>query len=582
MGPLSLRLQSTSMDVRVWVGVLGSLALAAQAPAPPAQQAADLVFRGGMVFTADPARPAARAVAVKDGRIAYVGDDAGVQPFTGRSTRIMELGGDMLVPGFHDSHIHLASGGLRLLACDLARDASAQAIVAHVVRCARERLKAAWITGSGWQPSAFADILPTRLQLDAVIKDRPAFFGSADGRMLWANSRALDAAGITAATPDPPGGRIDRDPLTREPTGVLRDLAGDLVRRAAPRPSQQDYEEAILRALVVANSFGITSVHDAMMEDAVVPAFVALDKRSALTARVTASAMLSPAVQQTKDVPDEIVRLGRLRTETWGNRFRMIGVKVGVDGALDGRTAALLEPYAGTTDLGPTLVKPDVLQALVVALDRAKFTVHVHAIGDRATRMSLDAVAAARAENGLDGPIHQIAHLQLVHPTDIARFAALRVAANVQGLWACRDPETERFVEPLLGSERSRRLYPLGSLARAGVLIVGGSDWSVTSMNPVEAMQVAVTRRGLAAEAGPAWLPDEAMTLGAMLGAYTINGARIQQQDDQVGSIVVGKAADLVVLDRDVTAIPAATVAAARVRFTFVEGRQVHPIVGNR
>lgn len=565
------------------VAALSGLALAAQAPQPPVQAAAaDLVFRGGTVYTADPALPTARAVAVKDGRIVYVGDDAGVQAFTGRSTRIMEIGGDMLLPGFHDSHIHLAPGGIRLFECDLSRDDAAPLVLAHVARCARERPKAAWITGGGWQPSAFSDAPPTRTQLDALIKDRPAFFNSADGRALWANSRALDAAGITATTPDPAGGRIERDAVTREPTGMLRDLAGSLVRRAAPRPTQQDYEEAILRALTMANAFGITSVHDAMTEEEVIPAFLAIDRRSALTARVTASAALSPTVMSVKDVAGQVARIERLRAEARGTRFRVIGVKVGVDGALEGRTAALLDPYTGTTDRGPTLVVPDVLQALVVALDRAKLSVHVHAIGDRAARMSLDAVAAARRANGSDGPMHQIAHVQLVHPADIPRFAALRVAANVQGLWAFRTPETERVVEPTLGPERSRRLYPLGSLAKAGTFLVGGSDWSVTSMNPVEAMQVALTRRGPSVEAGPAWLSDEVVTLDTMLAAYTLNGARLQQQDDQVGSITAGKAADLVVLDRDLTTSPAATIAAARVRFTFIEGRQVHPIVGNR
>lgn len=571
------------MELRTCAAALFPLALAAQAPPRPAAvPAADLVFRGGTVYTADPARPTARAVAVKDGRIVYVGDEAGVQPLTGRSTRIMELRGDMLLPGFHDSHIHVVSGGIRAIECDLSKDESTPLILAHVARCARERPKAAWITGGGWQSAAFTDGPPTRAPLDAIIKDRPAFFVSADGRAIWANSRALDAAGITTATPDPPSGRIDRDTVTREPTGLLRDLAGALVRRAAPRPTQQDFEEGILRALTVANSFGITSVHEAMMDEEAIPAFLALDRRSALTARVAAAAALSTAVQQVKDVSGEVARVERLRADSRGTRFRIIAVKIGVDGALDGRTAALLEPYVGTQDRGPTLVPPDVFQALVVALDRAKLPVHVHAIGDRATRMSLDAVAAARTANGSDGPTHQIAHLQLVHPTDIPRFAALRVAANVQGLWAYRDPETERLVEPSLGPERSRRLYPLGSLARAGTLMVGGSDWSVTSMNPVEAIQVALTRRGPSAEVGPAWLPDEVVTLEAMLAAYTINGARIQQHDDQVGSITVGKAADLVVLDRDLTMVPATSIGAARVRFTFIEGRQVHPIVGNR
>ena len=212
-----------------------------------------------------------------------------------------------------------------------------------------------------------------------------------------------------------------------------------------------------------------------------------------------------------------------------------------------------------------------------MGLDRAQIQVHVHSIGDRAARLSLEAFAAARAANGAAGPIHQIAHLQLVDPADLQRFRELRVAANVQGLWAYRDEDIREFAEPMLGPERSHRLYPIGSLVRAGALLVGGSDWSVTSMNPLAAIQVAVSRRGPRAAAGPAWLPEEVATLDTMLSAYTINGARVQFQEDQVGSITVGKAADLAVLDRNVASVPTPEIRNAHVRYTFLEGRQVYP-----
>src|SRR6185503_15337062 len=197
-------------------------------------------------------------------------------------------------------------------------------------------------------------------------------------------------------------------------------------------------------------------------------------------------------------------------------------------------------------------------------------------IGDRATRIALDAFATARTQNGADGPIHQIAHLQLVHPDDIPRFGPLRVAANIQGLWAYHDEETIELVEPVIGPERAARLYPLGSLERAGATLVGGSDWSVTSMNPLAAIEVAVTRRGARQPTGPAWLPQEVVSLDAMLLAYTINGARLQLHEDETGSITVGKAADLVVLDKNLRSIPVVDINTARVLYTFLEGAEIY------
>jgi hypothetical protein len=240
----------------------------------------------------------------------------------------------------------------------------------------------------------------------------------------------------------------------------------------------------------------------------------------------------------------------------------------------------LLEPYVGGDDAGATIMRPEVFRAAILAFDRAGIQTHIHSIGDRAARIALDALAAARAKNGAAGPVHQMAHLQLVHPADIPRFAPLRVAANIQGLWAYHDEETVELVDPAIGPERAGRLYPYGSLERAGATLVGGSDWSVTSMNPLPAIEIAITRRGARQPAGPAWLPNEVVTLETMLAAYTISGARLQLHDDEVGSITVGKAADLVVLDKDLRSIPPVDINTARVRYTFVDGRLVHPPQG--
>jgi predicted amidohydrolase YtcJ len=554
------------------------LALAASAQAPrAAEQPAQLVLRGGPIFTADADDPNATAVAVSGGRIVYVGDDEGVGRYVGADTRTIEIGDGLVMPGFHDSHVHIVAGGLGLASCDLSGDETAEAVATHIAACARDNPSSAWVTGRGWQLGVFPDAHPTRQQLDAVVPDRPAFFMAADGHSGWANSRALELAQITAATPDPPGGRIERDAATMAPTGTLRETAAILVARLAPRPGEADIKAAIVRAIALANSFGITSVHDANVQELMLAPYLALDRENALNARVS----LAIGINLTMDigaVPAEVERVQRLQQQYRGARLKVTAAKLGFDGALEAKTAALLEPYVGSDDHGPMMMQPEVFHAAVLALDRAGIQTHVHSIGDRAARMALDAFAAARERNAR-GPMHQMAHLQLVHPEDIPRFGALRVAANIQGLWAYRDEETIALVEPAIGRERSARLYPLGSLERAGATLVGGSDWSVTSMNPLPAIEIAITRRGARQPAGPAWLPEEVVGRDAMLMAYTINGARLQLQEDEVGSITVGKAADLVVLDRDIRSIPAVDINTARVRHTFVDGVQVHPPV---
>jgi hypothetical protein len=562
--------------VRSNLVVTAGLILSGAANAQTAPQPAELVLRGGAVFTADVANPTPTAVAVRGGRIVYVGDDAGVGTFVDAATRTIEIGGGMLLPGFHDSHVHIAAGGLGLATCDLSEDDTAEAVLAHIARCAGDNPSSVWVTGRGWQLGVFPDARPTRQQLDAVVPDRPAFFMAADGHSAWVNSRALAEAQVTAATKDPQGGRIERDPTTNEPSGTLRDLAVSLVSQRVPRPSEAEIKAAIVRAIALANSFGITSVHDANVAEALMGPYLALDRENALHARVTLAAQVDLLLPDVSAVPAEVARIERLRQHYRGARLAITAAKLGADGALEAQTAALLEPYVGSEESGPTMMKPEVFEAVVVALDRAGIQAHVHVIGDRAARRSLDAIAAARAASGVNGPMHQLAHLQLVHPSDIPRFHPLRVAANVQGLWAYRDEETQELVEPVIGPERAARLYPLGSLERAGATLVGGSDWSVTSMNPLAAIEVAVTRRGARQPAGPAWLPDEVVSLDAMLLAYTINGARLQLHEDQTGSIAVGKAADLVVLDKDLRSMPAVDINTARVLYTFVDGAQVY------
>jgi predicted amidohydrolase YtcJ len=547
------------------------LGCGSSSPITGATESADLVFRGGTVYTADVSLSGARAVAVKKGRIVYVGNEQGVEAHVGLATRQIDLKGGMLLPGLHDSHVHIAVGGLNLDQCNLEEDDTVEAVTSHIARCAREHPAAPWVRARGWRLDVFADGSPKAALLDSIVPDRPAFLMSSDGHSAWVNSRALAVVGITAATPDPPGGRIERDPATRQPTGALREGAVFLVARQMPPTTASEWEAGIRKGIELANSFGITSLMEANADDALIAAYAALASRGELNAKVAVSARTDLRA----DVGGEVARMNALRQRHRSGRLRVVAAKLTADGALESRTAALLAPYARSRDRGPTEPTPERFTEFVTAFDKSGCQVHVHAIGDRAVRMSLDAIAAAQAKNGVRDARHQIAHLELVDPADVPRFRALSVIANAQPLWAYRDEDVE-LTEPMLGPERSRRLYPLGSLARAGAMLVAGSDWSVSSMNPFAAIQVAITRRDPEDPASAPWLPDERLSLDTTLQAYTINAARSMFHEQDTGSIAIGKAADLVVLDRDLLTSKPEDIHLARVVSTFIDGSEVY------
>ena len=547
--------------------------LSARASAPKAaRRAADLVFRNGAVYTLDAARTWAEAVAVSRGRIVYVGTNSGVRAWIGPRTAVVDLRGRMLMPSFHDSHVHPVTSGVELGECQLHELTTAEQILDAVRRFAAENPQKTWIRGSGWQLPLFADANPHKSLLDKVVRDRPVLLYAADGHSAWANSRALEVAKITKATPDPVAGRIERDPQTGEPTGTLRESAMALVSKYLPDYAPADYLAGLRRALEMANRFGITSLQDADADEAALTAYAELDRRGELTARVVAALHVEPSKGAA-----QIPHLIELRRTYRGRRLRATAAKIFADGVIEARTAALLEPYLGTDgDRGKANVEPDVFNPLVAALDREGFQVHVHAIGDRAIRNALDAFEFARARNGSRDSRHHIAHIELFSPQDIPRFRRLGVVANFQPLWAFADPYIVKLTMPVLGPERSRWLYPIRSLAASGAVVACGSDWSVTSMNPLEAIQVAVTRRAPEAGQGAAWIPEEAADLAEVLAGYTINGAYVNFEERETGSIETGKAADLIVLDRNLFEVPAHEIHRAKVLLTLLEGKAVY------
>ncbi|HEY5657048.1 MAG TPA: amidohydrolase [Myxococcota bacterium] len=565
-------------------------ALAACAPQPSAGPAsapagasrvapADLVLRGGAVYTLDAIRSWAHAVAVRDGRILYVGSDEGAAPFVGEATRVVELGGRMVLPGLQDAHIHPISGGLRAIQCELGGLRTQEEYLKAVADYAAAHPEAAWIRGGGWVMDAFPGGIPDGRALDEILPDRPVYLRSTDGHSAWVNSKALEIAGITAETPDPPDGRIDRDPATGEPVGALQEGAMSLVQRHAPPDSLAERVAGLRHALRMLNGYGITAFQDAaagtpggMSVDDALETYRYLDARGELTARVVA------AQWWYRDRGDEqIAEMIERRARYTHGRLRATSVKIMQDGVMENFTAVLNEPYLGKPGVtGIPMLDPERLKQIVAKLDREGFQVHFHAIGDGAIRQSLDAVEVARKANGDRGNRHHISHIQLFHPADIPRFRELDVVANFQPLWAFADAYITELTIPFLGPERSRWMYPIASLQSSGAILAFGSDWSVSSANPFEEIEVAVTRMGALGETSTPYLPEERIDLGSAIAAFTTGSAYVNSLERETGSIEVGKRADLVVLDRNLFAVPPTEISGTRVLLTLLDGEPVH------
>ena len=566
-----------SLVLAAWAGLA---AFAAGAPPEPAgnaspSPAAELILRGAAVYTVDGARSWAEAVGISKGRIVFVGPDASASPWIGPSTKVRNLAGKMVLPAFHDSHVHPVSGGVEALECNLNGLTTQAAILDKIRSYAAANPRAAWIRGGGWDLTVFPEGNPSKALLDSVVSDRPAYLSASDGHSVWVNSKALSLAKVTKATPDPPYGRIERD-AAGQPSGTLREDAADLVAKHLPKRSPKEFTDGLAEGLRIANSLGLTSLVEASASEEDLEAYAALERQGKLTARVLASLH----VNTDKGVA-EVPRLNALRRKYAKGRVRTNAVKIFADGVLETRTASVLEPYAGFPgDRGKPNLQPAAFQALATALDKEGFQVHVHAIGDRAIRDAFDAFEAARKANGPRDSRHHIAHIELFDPVDIPRFRKLGVIANFQPLWANGDKYITELTEPKLGPERSRWLYPIGSVLESGGEFAFGSDWSVSSMNPLEGMQVAVTRRELGKGAGPAWIPEERIALPDAIAAYTIRGAYLDFSEKETGSIEVGKLADLVVLDKNLFELPPSRISEAKVLLTLLEGKEVYRAPG--
>jgi predicted amidohydrolase YtcJ len=523
------------------------------------------------VYTVDAARSWASAVAVRDGRIVYVGPDGLPPGLIGPRTETIDLAGRMVLPGFQDGHVHPVDSGTELSECHLYEAETASQAGDTIRAYAAAHPDLAWIRGAGWQLPLFPAANPSKALLDRLVPDRPAFLWAADGHSAWVNSRALALAGITRETPDPPNGRIERDPRTGEPSGTLRETAAELVEAVLPDRTPAELAAGLDSAQRLAGSFGITSVFSANTDEGELRALQLADRAGRLTLRVVA-ALVAPGSGDSM-----LTRLRDWRARFASAHVRPVAVKLFQDGVIESRTAAMLAPYLDRPgDRGTPVRSQAELDTLVTALDRDRFQIHVHAIGDRAIRMTLDALAAARQANGARDSRHAIAHLELIDSADVPRFRALGVAANFEPLWANGDEYLTRLTEPALGPRRNRWLYPIASVVRSGAVVTGGSDWSVSSLNPLDAIETGITHRDPGDTAGPPWNPVERVDLPTMIALYTINAAWALRQEQETGSIEPGKLADLIVLDRNLFEVPAGQIHAVKVVRTLLAGKTVY------
>jgi predicted amidohydrolase YtcJ len=544
---------------------------------------ADLVFVNGAVYTVDAAGSWARAVAVRGDRIVAVGTDDDVRGHVGPRTQVIDLAGRMLLPGFQDAHVHAQGGGMDRLRIDLSGVHALEDYERLIRDWAEANPDAGWILGGGWAMDVFPGGTPSRTILDRVVPDRPAFLSNRDNHAAWVNTRALDLAGVGPTTADPVDGRIERE-ADGTPQGTLHEGAMMLVRRLVPDPSEEERAQALLLAQDYLHSLGITAWQEAIVGDyPTIPncreIYPALARAGKLTGRVVGALWL----ERGRGV-EQVEELVGYREATTVEGYRAGTVKIMLDGVCENRTAAVGEAYLGpdgrpTGETGIEYFDPRTLQEVVVRLDAEGFQVHIHVIGDRACRDALDAIEAARRANGWTDRRHHLAHIQLVRPEDVPRFRVLGVTGNAQMLWAAHDHQMDDLTIPFIGPERAGWQYPFGSLLAAGACLAAGSDWPVSTPDPLQAIHVGVHRTpppgyvyGVASE--EPFLPSERITLPQAIRAYTMGSAYVNHLDDRTGSIEVGKLADLVVLSDDLFELDSP--ARARVLLTLVGGRVVY------
>jgi len=539
---------------------------------------ADLVVHG-RIWTGDAVRRWARAIAVRGGRIVALGTEAEVAELVGPATRVVEAGGGLVTAGFQDAHIHAPFAGRNMLHVHLLDTHGKDAYLAQIKAYADSHPDRAWITGGGWAMEHFPGGNPHKDDLDAIVPDRPVFLFNKDTHGAWVNSRALEIAGIDDSVADPADGRYERDSDGRL-TGMLHEGAAySFEDRFVPRPDHEEWKAAILVAQEHLHRLGITAWQDAWVTPDTLDAYASLAREDRLTARVV-GALWWDRHRGVEQIPELVEQRGRATV----GRFSPTTVKMMTDGVLENYTGSLLAPYCDgcggrTENSGLQFIEKDVLDAALDQLTGLGFQVHLHTIGDRAVRLALDAIEHAIDVHGRHDLRHHLAHVQVVHPDDLPRFRALDAVVNAQALWAQSDAQMDELTVPFLGDERVAQMYPFGDLARSGAVLAMGSDWPVSTADPLQQMEVAVTRVGPEDRSRAPFLPHQAITLERALAGFTSGSAYVNHDEHDSGTLEVGKRADLVVMDRDLLALDAGPIGDATVQLTVSNGVVVHDLL---
>jgi len=538
---------------------------------------AGLVLLGGRIWTASEPRPWVQALAIQGSRIVAAGSDDEIDAWIRPGTRIFDLHGRLVVPGFNDAHIHFLGGALGLREADLVGACSVEAMQRRVVEYARTRLGEAWITGSGWEYACFPkDRIARKEDLDAVVKDRPVYLRAYDGHSAWVNSRALRVAGITGDTVFQAFGEVVKDPRTGEPTGWLKEGAEMLVRRLAPRPTRSQQLAALEEGMRRAAALGMTSIQVAGSDLNELSLYEDLVKQDKLTLRVAVAFSSGKAAQT------DIDSWAGLKQKYNGPLLRAGAVKFMIDGVIESHTAAMIEPYADkAASRGSSSWEYVDYRDAVARADRAGLQVYTHAIGDRAVRMALDAYEHALALNGAHDARFRIEHIETIHPGDVARFARLGVIASMQPIHA--DPGTMGVWSAAVGSARLPFAFAWRGLEKAGARLVYSSDWpACISLNPFRGLHVAVNRRTVDGRPPGGWIPQQRVSLETALRAYTTGGAYASFEEHAKGKLVPGMLADLIVLSQDLFRIDAMKIHETKVLLTVFDGRVVHQDLPSR
>jgi len=533
----------------------------------------DLIIINANIVTMDPLTPKAEALAATAGRVTALGTTAEIEALASAGTRIVDAGGRLVMPGFQDTHIHLQDSGQGYGQNADLSDARTIDELVDIMQKFGASHDRPWVDGVGWYTGIFTDENLDRHVLDRAVPDRPCFILASDGHNACMNSRACEFVGLTKGVQDPPNGHfvLDADGV---PTGMLHEDAIKWADERMPQPTDDDFAFGVKWAAALANRHGITGVLDASVGDRHVRVYDGLEKAGELTVRVCATARVDPS-ETTLDARQRILGY---RAAYQSEMFTVHSAKFFLDGVLENRTGVMIEDYSDAIGgNAPLMFRREQVIELFTAFDAARFQLHVHVIGDGACRAALDGFEAARKANGRWPSLHQVAHVQCIDPADIPRFHQLGAMMNIQPLWARHEPSVTDVAIPMIGPERTKWMYAFRSLIDAGAGYALSSDWGVSTLNPFEIMETAITRQPpKRPNTHPVFLPEQRMTREECVKGYTIHAARAAWRDADTGSLTPGKYADIIIVDRDIFTCDVYDIGETEVLLTLLAGKEVH------